>query len=140
MPTSHAARKENWEVGWVFEGGGEGGVSGLDQRPGTIKPETRDLQRVSVGKCLHLHDCFFQIGGWCVVSSRKILMLLHFVWKLVINKTRKHKNQRTVLHIYSFRQMTFWRKCERKNFYKFHRNSLNSWKCATEERYSTYFS
>ena len=79
MPTSHAARKENWEVGWVFEGGGEGGVSGLDQRPGTIKPETRDLQRVSVGKCLHLHDCFFQIGGWCVVSSRKILMLLHFV-------------------------------------------------------------
>ena len=49
MPTSHAARKENWEVGWVWERGG--GVSGSDQRPGTIKPETRDLQRVSVGKC-----------------------------------------------------------------------------------------
>ena len=58
---------------------GAGGVSGLDQRPGTIKPETRDLQRVSVGKCLRLHDCFFQIGGWCMVSSRKISMLLHFV-------------------------------------------------------------
>lgn len=56
-----------------------GWVNGLDQRPGTIKPETRDLQRVSVGKYLRLHDCFFQIGGWYVVCFGKILVLLYFV-------------------------------------------------------------
>ena len=46
--------------------GAGGGVSGLDQRPGTIKPETRDLQRVSVGKC-----CAYMIvfSNWWVVRG-----------------------------------------------------------------------
>ena len=43
---------------------------------------------------------FSQIGGWCVACNGKILVLLHFVWKLVINKTHKHNNQKTVSHIF----------------------------------------
>ena len=43
-----------------------GGVGVLDQRPGTIKPENRDLQRVSVGKC-----CAYMIvfSNWWVVRG-----------------------------------------------------------------------
>ena len=52
------------------------------------------------GEVLALTWLFFQAGGCCVACYRKIFVLLHFVWKLVISRTCRHKNQRTVSHIF----------------------------------------
>ena len=43
---------------------------------------------------------FFQISGWYVGCYVKIFVLLYFVWKHVIDKTRTHENQRIVLELY----------------------------------------
>ena len=43
---------------------------------------------------------FFQISTWYVGCYAKIFVLLYFVWKHVIDKTRAHENQRIVLELY----------------------------------------
>lgn len=73
-PTSREARKENLE---------SGSLQGQTEYRRFIVP---------VRKSLHLHDCFFQIAEWCVACCGKTDVLFHFVWKLVILKTRRHES------------------------------------------------
>ena len=72
-------------------GAGGGGVAESNRKPEIFS---------FCGEVLALTWLFFQIGGCCVACHSNIFVLLHFVWKLVISKTRRHKNQRTASHIF----------------------------------------
>ena len=81
------------------------------------------------GEVLALTWLFFQIGGCCVACHSNIFVLLHFVWKLVISKTRRHKDQRTVSHI--FAQMIV-------DVCLFSNKDVNQWKfCKSKEKVRT---
>ena len=81
------------------------------------------------GEVLALTWLFFQIGGFCVACHSNIFVLLHFVWKLVISKTRRHKDQRTVSHI--FAQMIV-------DVCLFSNKDVNQWKfCKSKEKVGT---
>ena len=73
-------------------GGGGAGIAESNRKPEIFS---------FCGEVLALTWLFFQIGGCCVACHSNIFVLLHFVWKLVISKTRRHKNQRTVSHIFA---------------------------------------
>ena len=110
MSTSRAARKENCGRG----------VAGSIRKPEIF---------CFCGEVLALTWLFFQIGGCCVACNSKIFVLLHFVWKLVISKTHKHKNQRIVSHI--FAQMIV-------DVCLFSNKDVNQWKfCKSKEKVGT---
>ena len=46
---------------------------------------------ILVRKYLYSHDSFFQIGVWYVACYGKVFVLFYFIWKFVIDKTRKHE-------------------------------------------------
>ena len=88
------------------------------------------------GDVLALTWLFFQTGGSCLTCNSKILccyILFESLW--LAKKTSIRIKELFQMHF--FLRMTFSRKCEGIELWEFNRNSLNPWKSATEESYST---
>ena len=87
------------------------------------------------GEVLALTWLFFQIGGSCVACNSKILCYILFE-NLWLAKKSKHKNQRTVSHVF-LSANDILKKIWRYRTLRIQPKFAKSWKSATEESYST---